>query len=114
MSAPPLTGRETIRAEARAYDIIDLRGAEFRRLLALAYSEGLLDELLQDIVPHHSQAGVHRHAQDISEHPKELEDRSTESPWRCPDCPHNAYGLPSRKSWFQRVSSYFPLWWLRQ
>ncbi len=33
--------QEDVRALARGYDLMDLRGREFRRLLALAYAEGL-------------------------------------------------------------------------
>ena len=36
-----------IRETSRQMDLIDLRGAEFLRLLRLAHSEGLLPELLQ-------------------------------------------------------------------
>jgi hypothetical protein len=49
-SREEIEGAETIRAQVRAYDLIDVRGAEFRRLLRLALSEGLLGELIRDAV----------------------------------------------------------------
>lgn len=41
--------RRMIAETSRGYDIQELRGAEFHRLLKLAHAEGLLDELLRDI-----------------------------------------------------------------
>jgi len=49
-SREEIEGAETIRAQVRAYDLIDVRGAEFRRLFRLALSEGLLGELIRDAV----------------------------------------------------------------
>ena len=45
--ADALEGRREIAELSRLMDLADVRGAEFRRLLRLAHTEGLLDELMQ-------------------------------------------------------------------
>lgn len=58
--------RAELRELFRQYDLQDLRGAEFQRLLRLAHAEGLLDGFLQDIgtqgprVGHADDAGLSR------------------------------------------------------
>lgn len=41
--------KERLRSMLNGYDLQDLRGAEFRRLLTLAHTEGLLAGLLQEV-----------------------------------------------------------------
>src|ERR1700730_9094073 len=40
--------KRNLAARFRRYDLQDLKGAEFRRLLRLAHAEGLLAEVLRD------------------------------------------------------------------
>jgi hypothetical protein len=49
-----------LREQCRINDLRDLRGPEFLRLLSLAHSEGLLDELIRDNAFLHHQAEHHR------------------------------------------------------
>jgi hypothetical protein len=88
-----IEGAAALRAQARDWDLIDLKGVEFQRLLFLAHSEGLLRELLQDIAPQRFQEHVHLRDLETLNSPKEPENRSTELPLRCRDCPHSAYDV---------------------
>ena len=96
--------RTNAKAMFRAFDLQDLRGSEFLRLLRLAQTEGLLPQLLKEAVARGS-AGVNQtHALEPSAAP---ETQAIPSPVPRPRYPRISFGLRSLKQWFRSIS------WLR-
>lgn len=95
--------RKILAGTIRDYDVREVRGAEFRRLLSVAHTEGLLPELLRPFGYRDLREDASRHADDegLSSEP---EARSIQSPSSDRIDPRVASGWNSPES-LSRLSS---------
>jgi hypothetical protein len=94
--------------ELRLFDLADLRGAEFLRLLRFAHNEGLLAGLIRDTVFQGRPRDIQYRLLEEINPPTAPENRAIESPSKGQHYPRIASGLSSPKSWFRLVSSQTP------
>jgi hypothetical protein len=99
----------SLREAGRLWDLIDLRGAEFQRLLRLALDEGLLGELIRSAASLAPRGEFRRQSPELPIPLCEPENQSIPSPSLGQDHPHNASELLSPLSESQSVSSLSPL-----
>src|SRR5271163_4033836 len=86
-----------LREQIRLFDLRDLRGAEFLRLLNLAHTEGLLAELIQASALGGRQGLNRQHATAALADPVAQKTQSTRLPELGLDCPLNASELLLRE-----------------